>query len=188
MIIKNERKRYASDLTDGQWKIIKPLLPKAGNKSKWEKRELINAVLYLLENGSKWRNLAHNFSPHTTVSNFYYAAVKSGLWEKLLAALVRCTREKAGRKAEPSYGIIDSQSVKTAGRAENKGIDGEKTKGRKRHIVVDIIGNLLSVVVHAANIHDTKSGIFAAKKRYKNIHLSNAFVLMQVIATVLRKM
>ena len=86
-IIKNERKKYASDLTDSQWEIIKPLLPKAGKKSKWEKRELINAVLYLLENGCKWRTLPYDFPPHTTVSNFYYAAGKSGLWEKLLAAL-----------------------------------------------------------------------------------------------------
>ena len=103
---KNERKKYASDITDSQLAIIKPMLPKAGNKSKWEKRELINAVLYLLENGCKWRNLPHDVPPHTTVSNFYYAAVKSGLWEKLLAVLVRYTREKAGRKTEPSYGII----------------------------------------------------------------------------------
>ena len=131
MIIKNERKKYASDLTDSQWEMIKPLLPKAGNKSKWEKRELINAALYLLENGCKWRNLSHDFPPHTTVSNFYYAAVKSGLWEKLLNALVRNTREKAGRKAEPSYGIIDSQSVKTARRAENKRIDGGKNERSK---------------------------------------------------------
>ena len=76
----------------------------------------------------KWRNLPHDFPPHTTVSNFYYTAVKSGLWEKLLAKLVSYTREKAGRKTEPSYGIIDSQSVKTAGRAENKGIDEKKRK------------------------------------------------------------
>ena len=94
-----------------------------------KKRELINAVLYLLENGCKLRNLPHAFPPHTTVTIFYYyATVKSGLWEKLLAALVKCPREKAGRKAGPSYGIIDSQSVKTAGRAENKGIDGKKRK------------------------------------------------------------
>ena len=85
----------------------------------------------MLENGCKWRNLPHDFPPHTTVSNFYYAAVKSGLWEKLLNALVRNTREKSGQKAEPSYGIIDSQSVKTAGRAENKGIDGGKNERSK---------------------------------------------------------
>jgi len=66
----------------------------------------------------------------------------------------------AGRNASPSYGIIDSQSVKTIYASEDRGIDGgKKVKGRKRHIVVDIMGNLLAVVVHAANIHDTKSGI-----------------------------
>jgi len=65
----------------------------------------------------------------------------------------------AGKNAVPSYGIVDSQSVKTVVGSEERGIDGEKTKGRKRHIVVDTMGNLLSVVVHAANI------IFAGKAR-----------------------
>ena len=61
-------------------------------------------------------------------------------------------------------GIIDSQSSKTVAASKERGIDGEKkVKGRKRHIVVDIMGNLLSVVVHAANIHDTKSGINPAR-------------------------
>ena len=65
----------------------------------------------------------------------------------------------------PTYAIIDSQSVKTASSAHDKGFDGgKKIKGRKRHIAVDTLGNLLSVVVHAANIHDTKAGIFVAKK------------------------
>jgi len=44
---------------------------------------------------------------------------------------------------------------------------GKKVKGRKRHIVVDTMGNLLAISVHAANIHDTKSGINPAKKAYK---------------------
>ena len=131
MITKNERKEYASDLTDRQWSLIAALFPPAGNKSKWEKRELVNAVLYLVENGCKWRNLPHDFPPHTTVSNFYYAAIRSGLWEKILAALVEKTRVNAGREAAPSYGIIDSQSVKTTGAAEERGIDGGKNKRPK---------------------------------------------------------
>ena len=53
MIQKNERRRYASDLSDNQWAIIQLLLPPAGNRSKWEKRELINAVLYPEDNGCK---------------------------------------------------------------------------------------------------------------------------------------
>lgn len=73
----------------------------------------------------------------------------------------------AGRNAGPSYAIIDSQSFKTTSPAEERGIDGEKTKGRKRHIVVDTMRNLLAVVIHAANIHDTKAGILAARDAFK---------------------
>ena len=77
-------------------------------------------------------------------------------------------RIKEGRAESPSYGIIDSQSVKTLYASDERGIDGGKRiKGRKRHIFVDIMGNLLSVVVHAANIHDTKSGINPAKEAFE---------------------
>ena len=51
----------------------------------------------------------------------------------------------------------------------------KKTKGRKRHIVVDTQGNLLGVVVHAANIHDTKSGILAAQKACEKYPSIEAF-------------
>ena len=68
----------------------------------------------------------------------------------------------------PTYAIIDSQSVKTASSAHDKGFDGgKKIKGRKRHIAVDTLVNLLSVMVHAANIHDTRAGIFVAKKAFE---------------------
>jgi len=128
MIQKNERKRYASDLSDSQWVILAPLFPPAGNKSKWEKRELVDAVLYMVDNGCKWRNLPHDFPPYTTVANFYYAAIKSGLWEKIQAALVEKVRVASGRKVAPSYAIIDSQSVKTTSAAQERGIDGKKQK------------------------------------------------------------
>ena len=87
--------------------------------------------------------------------------------------LVRITRKKAGRIESPTYGVIDSQSAKTVAASEERGFDGgKKGKGRKRHIVVDVLGSLLAVVVHAANIHDTKSGIHSARKalrRYPTI-------------------
>ena len=64
--------------------------------------------------------------------------------------------------------MIDSRSVKTIYASEERGIDGgKKVKGRKHHIVTDTMGNLLSVVVHAANIHDTKSGINPAKRAFE---------------------
>ena len=128
MIQKNERRSYASDLSDSQWAVIEALFPRAGNRSKWEKRELVNAVLYFVDNGCKWRNLPHDFPPYTTVSNFYYAAIRSELWEKIRAALVEQVRTDAGHNAGPSYAIIDSQSVKTTSAAEKRGIDGGKNK------------------------------------------------------------
>jgi len=121
MIQEHERKPYANDLSSSQWAIIEPPFPLAGNKSKWEKRELADAVSYLADNGCKRRNLPHGFPPYTTAANFYYAAIKSGLWEKIRAALVEKVRAAAGRKATPSYGIIDLQSVKTVSAAKERG-------------------------------------------------------------------
>jgi putative transposase len=67
--------------------------------------------------------------------------------------------KKNARNPTPSYGIVDSQSVKTVYASEQRGFDGgKKVKGRKRHIVVDTLGNLIAVLVHAANIHDTVAG------------------------------
>lgn len=150
---------------------------------------MVNAVLYLVDNGCKWHSLPHDFPPYTTVSNFYHAAVKSGLWENLLTALVNITCEEDNRKAAPSYGIIDSQSLKTTGAAEERGIDGgKKTKGRKRDIVVDTMGNLLAVIVHAANIHDTKSGIPVAERAIgKHPSIYNVFVRMPAIGRHLKR-
>ncbi|MDE7218143.1 MAG: IS5 family transposase, partial [Oscillospiraceae bacterium] len=104
---------------------------------------------------------------YSTVHSFYRRARISGLWDKIPEHLVQKTRTNAGRKESPSYAIIDSQSVKTVAASEERGIDGEKTKVRKRHIVVDVLGCLLSVVVHAANIHDTKGGISTARRAYE---------------------
>lgn len=124
---KKERQSYRSDLTDEQWAEISPLYTGMRNRG-WSKRELTNAVLYLVDNGCKWRSLPHDFPPYSTVHSFYRRAKISGLWDKILKHLVKKTRKDAGRKETPSYGIVDSQSVKTVGASEERGIDGGKKR------------------------------------------------------------
>lgn len=123
--MKNERKPYSTDLTDSQWEAIEPLFVGMRNRQ-WSKRELLNAMLYKVDNGCKWRNLPHDFPPWQTVYSFFRRAKLSGLWDELLQFLVEITRQIEDRAADPSYGIIDSQSVKTVSSNENRGIDGGK--------------------------------------------------------------
>ena len=119
---------YPSDLSEREWEEIAEYFPQGPN-SEHHKRSLINAVLYMVDNGCKWRALPHDFPPYSTVHSFYRRARLSGLWEKVLTAVVEKTRVKAGRNSTPSYGIIDSQSVKTIYASEDRGIDGG---GKKR--------------------------------------------------------
>ena len=123
---KTSRKQtYPTELTDAQWQLIEPLFSKT-RTYKWSKRELTNAVLYLVDSGCKWRQLPHDFPPYSTVHSFYRRARITGLWNAILQPLVKQTRKKGGRKPQPSYGIIDSQSVKTVAASEQRGFDGGK--------------------------------------------------------------
>ena len=116
---------YPSDLTDTQWEEIEKYFPQNGN-SEHHKRSLVNAVLYLIDNGIKWRSMPHEYPPWSTVHSFYYRARRDGLWEKVQQAIVKKVRKEANRNDSPSYAIIDSQSVKTVYASEKRGIDGGK--------------------------------------------------------------
>ena len=120
---------YPSDLTDAEWELIEGFFPQGPN-SDHHKRSHINGVLYIVDNGCKWRALPHEYPPYSTVHTFYRRARISGLWEKVLQATVEKIRLKAGRNASPSYGIIDSQSVKTIYASDERGIDGGKKNQR----------------------------------------------------------
>ena len=152
---------YKSDLSDAEWDLIKndfEPASKRGNGHKHSKKIIVDAILYIVKGGIQWRLMPNDFPPWQTVYDHFSKWNKCGVWEKCLDRLTAYHRQKAGRTTRPSYGIIDAQSVKTQYASEERGIDGgKKVKGHKRHIVVDILGNLLYVKVHAANLSDTKS-------------------------------
>ena len=129
-----------------------------GNSHKHAKRTIVNAILYVVKGGIQWRLMPNDFPPWQTVYDHFSRWNKHGVWERALDQVTANRRKKAGRATLPTYGIIDAQSVKTQYDSEERGIDGgKKVKGHKRHIVVDILGNLLYINVHAANLSDTKS-------------------------------
>jgi len=112
--------RYPSDLTDAQWAIVEPLLPPSGSGTASggrpvavEKREIINALFYLNRSGCQWRMLPSDFPKWETVYWYFARWTSDGTWQRINDALVVRVREAAGRNAEPSVGILDSQSVKT---------------------------------------------------------------------------
>jgi len=121
---------YATDLTDKQWEFIEPIFKKHvgkyGNRSKWDKRVLMNAVRYLNKTGCQWHLLPKDFPPYTTVSSFFHRAKVDGIWEEINQELVKADRVQKGRSPDPSYALIDSQSAKTTGAAQERGYDGGK--------------------------------------------------------------
>ena len=155
-------RRYPSDMDDAGWAVCEPLLPapawlagKGGRPSAYCMRDIVDAIRHLTHNGPVWRALPADFPPAWTI---YYWAAKwqaDGSTQSMHDQLRDRIRELAGRERLPSAAIIDSQSVRAAeevGRT-SRGYDaGKKVAGRKRHIAVDVMGLLLTVLVTAASV------------------------------------
>jgi transposase len=108
--------RYASDLTDAEWAMIVPFMPERrrfGRRRSTKLRAVVEAMFYIASTGCQWRQLPKDFPPYSTVQGYFYAWVLDGRWELINHALVMVSREKVGRQASPTAGVIDSQSVKT---------------------------------------------------------------------------
>ncbi len=150
--------RYASDMTDREWALIEPFMPPPkplGRPRTANLRDVVDAILYIATTGRQWTMLPKDLPPYSTVQRCFYDWRDSGPLQTIRFTLAMETRELEGREAQPTAGVIDSQTVKPTESGGLRGCDaGKKVNGRKRHAVVDTIGLLFGVVVHEADIQD----------------------------------
>ena len=151
--------RYQTDLTDAEWRVIAPHLPKAcamGRPREWPMREIVNGIFYVTRAGCPWRLLPSDFPPWSTICRWLAKFRDEARFEKINHALIMLDRERIGREACPTAATIDSQSAKTTEAGGPRGYDaGKKINGRKRHAFVDT-----DVVLepHPASIQDRDDG------------------------------
>lgn len=160
---------YPTNVSNSQWQIISKFLDTERNR-KYDLREIVNAILYLVKTGCQWRMLPVDFPRWQIVYYYFSIWKKKEIWEQLHESLVESLRKKAGKKEEPTVGVIDAQSVKsTLVSSQDKGFDaGKKIKGIKRHIIVDTMGLILAVVIQSASTQDRDGAISVVEKMLEN--------------------
>jgi transposase len=170
------RRRYPSDTTDAEWALIEALLPPPacetgrGRPEKHPRREVVDGIRYLVDNGIKWRAMPADFPPWRTIYGFARRWAATGVISLMRDQLRRAVRISIGKTPQAAAVIVDSQSVKaseTVGK-DSRGYDAaKKINGRKRHIVVDTRGLVLLVLVTPADVTDRD----AAREVLFRLHL-----------------
>jgi putative transposase len=161
-VIAQRRAAYPSDVTDEEWAVLEPYIPKAkcnkkggGRPEKYTKREIVNAVLHVVSSGCRWSDMPHDLPPGGIAWHYFNKWSRIRRWKRINTILRKRVRISRERTADPSVAIIDSQTTKGVDITEDSGYDaGKKVKGRKRHLLTDTQGLVLNAVVHSAGIQD----------------------------------
>jgi putative transposase len=155
-----EMKTYPSDLSEEEWQLIIPHLPAnslIGRPRQYQWRNIINGICYVLRTGCQWRYVPKEYASWQAVYRGFAKLGGQDFFHQLNDWLTVEVRLEAGREAAASAGVIDAQTSKSSPTASFHGYDaGKKTKGSKRHILVDTLGLLISVVVHCASTVDCR--------------------------------
>ena len=176
---KKRKKMYPSDLTDKQWALIKDYFKRPdprGAASKYSKRSIMNAILYVVKGGIQCRMLPKDMPKWQAVYDHFRRLRERGIWDQILIDLTKKYRFEMGRNENPSYSLIDTQTVKTQYKGDLRGYDGgKKIKVRKRAISTDTMGNLLFVKVCSAKESDTMIGRDITYQTFKKFSSIRAF-------------
>ena len=149
---------YPTDLTDEQWNLLQMVVPprkarKGRGRPPADLRRICNALLYFVRSGCAWRLLPRDFGPWKTVYHYFWLWTKQGCWQIIHDLLRQAVRHAVGKRSQPTAAILDSQTVRSADQAGERGYDAaKKTKGIKRHLLVDTLGLLLAVCVTGADV------------------------------------
>lgn len=149
--------QHTLGVSDAEWDVVRDLFEDKprGVRRKYARRDMLDAMLYVLRGGIAWRALPSEYPPWHRVYKTYRRWVAQGRFQKAMRRVRRMWRAREGRNEEPTGAVVDSQSVATSAQGGPKGYDaGKKIKGRKRHLMTDTLGLLLAVVLLPANVQD----------------------------------